>query len=153
MSSNATVREALIAEAIGDVAQLLDRLDAVRPALEEALRGLDQAADGFDARVGTFESRMLALTETAKVRAVEHIARRTDQLSRQALEAQTRAMADAARMHFRAEVDPALQRLTVPLQRLLQSVDRPWELWLTHAATAAVVSAATWLMAAWLWVS
>jgi hypothetical protein len=39
----------------------------------------------------------------------------------------------------------------MPLQRLVQKVDRPWQQWLTHAATAAVASVATWALAAYLW--
>ena len=37
------------------------------------------------------------------------------------------------------------------LQQLVQRVDRPWEQWLTHAATAVVASAATLASAAYLW--
>ena len=153
MGASTTAREALIAEAIGDVTLLLDRLDALGPTLDEVRQGLAQAAGGLDARLAAFETRMAALTEHAKVRAVDHIVRRTDQVARQALEAQTRAMEEAARAALHKELDPALQRLALPLRQLVQRVNRPWEQWLTHAATAVAASAATWLMAAWLWAS
>ena len=35
-------------------------------------------------------------------------------------------------------IEPALQRLAMPLPCLVQKGGRPWEQWLTHAATAAV---------------
>ena len=38
-----TAREALIAEALGDVARLIDRLEALRPAMDQARLVLTQA--------------------------------------------------------------------------------------------------------------
>jgi hypothetical protein len=79
---------------------------------------------------------------------------KTDEMARSSLDAQTRAMEEAARMLFRTEVGPALQRVAVPLQHLADLAHRgarPWEHWLTHAATAVAASALTWMLAAWLW--
>ncbi len=98
---------------------------------------------------------MAGITENAKMQAVKHIARRTDEIARGSAEAQTRAMEEAARMLFRTEVGPALQRVAMPLQHLAELAHRgahPWQHWLTHAATAAAASAVTWALAAWLWI-
>jgi hypothetical protein len=97
------------------------------------------------------EDRMVAITERVKRQAVKHILVRTDEAARRSVDTQTRAMAEAAQTLFKAEIGPALQRLAMPLQRLVQRVDRPWQQWLTHAATAAVASAATWALAVYLW--
>jgi len=150
MNRPSSAREALIAEALGDVAQLLDRVETVVPALEAARQALMQAGLQLAGRLGAFEGRMAALTENAKTQAVQHIVRRTNELARQSLDAQTRAMSEAAQTLFRTEAGPALQRLAVPLQQLVERVDRPWVGWLTHAATAACASALTFVLTVYL---
>ena len=154
MSSPSTAREAFIVETLGEVAALLDRVEAVTPALDASRLALINASTELVGQVTAFESRMAGITENAKVQAVRHIARRTDEMARSSLDAQTRAMEEAARMLFRTEVSPALQRVAVPLQHLADLAHRgarPWERWLTHASTAVVASALTWALAAWLW--
>jgi hypothetical protein len=146
-----TAREALIAEAIGDLARLLDRVEALQPAMLEARQALIEAQARLADQLDAIEDRMGAITDRVKVQAVKHILVRTDEAARRSVDMQTRAMAEAAHTLFKAEIEPALQRLAMPLQRLVQKVDRPWEQWLTHAATAAVASAATWALAAYLW--
>jgi hypothetical protein len=154
MNGRGSAREALIAEALGDVAALLDRVEAVAPALDASRQALISASAEMTAQLTAFESRMAGITENAKAQAVKHIARRTEDIARSSAEAQTQAMEEAARMLFRTEVGPALQRVAVPLQHLADLAHRgahPWQHWLTHAATAAVASGLTWAMAAWLW--
>jgi hypothetical protein len=155
MNTLSTAREAFITEALGEVATLLDRVEAVSPALDTSRLALISASTELAHQVMSFESRMAVITENAKVQAVKHIAHRTDEIARGSVEAQTRAMEEAARALFRAEVGPSIQRLIMPLQQLADLAHRgarPWEHWLTHAATAAVASALTWLLAAWLWI-
>ena len=154
MSGPSSAREAFIAETLGEVAVLLDRAEAVVPALDASRLALINASTELAGQVTAFESRMAGIAENAKVQAVKHIARRTDELARSSLDAQTRAMEEAARMLFRTEVGPALQRVAMPLQHLADLAHRgarPWDRWLTHVATAAVASALCWALAAWLW--
>lgn len=154
MNGTSSAREALIAEALGEVAALLDRVEAVGPALDGSRLALIHASAELAGQVKAFESRMAGITENAKVQAVKHIARRTDEITRVSAEAQTRAMEEAARMLFRTEVGPALQRVAMPLQHLADLAHRgahPWHHWLTHAATAVAASGLTWVLAAWLW--
>lgn len=154
MSGLSTAREAFIVEIIGEVAALLDRVEAVAPTLDASRLALIHASAELAGEVTAFESRMAGITENAKVQAVKHIARRTDEIARVTLDAQTRAMEEAARTLFRTEVSPALQQVTRPLQHLAELASRgarPWELWLTHAATAVLASVLTWALAAWLW--
>ena len=87
---------------------------------------------------------MESVTRKAQSKAVEHIIRRTGEAAAVSIESQTRTMNAAARLAFSAQVDSNLARLTASLQKVLQRVDRPWDLWLTHAATAAVSAAVTW---------
>ena len=154
MNGTSSAREALIAEALGEMAELLDRVEAVAPALDASRLALINASTELAGQVTAFESRMAGITENAKMQAVKHIARRTDEITRVSAEAPTRAMEEAARMLFRSEVGPALQRVAMPLQHLADLAHRgahPWQHWLTHAATAVAASAATWALAAWLW--
>ena len=151
MSHPGTAREALIAEAIGDLAQLLDRAEALYPTMLETTQALIEAHAHLADQLAAFDAHVIALAEKAKVQVVKHILVRTDEAARRSVEVQTRAMAEAAQTLFQAEIDPALRRLAMPLQHLVQRLDRPWERWLTHAATAAVASALTWAVAAWLW--
>jgi hypothetical protein len=131
-------REALLIEAIGEVVNLIDSVDRLTPGLREATREIDLAG---------FESQVLALTEKAKVQAVKHILARTDEAARRSIEQQSRAMADAARVAFGADLGATMQRL----QSLQERPGRRWEQWLTHAAAAATASAATWALAITLW--
>jgi hypothetical protein len=155
MNGTSSAREALIAEALGEIAALLDRVEAVAPALDASRLTLINASTELAGQVTAFETRMAGITENAKVQAVKHIARRTEEIARGSAQAQTRAMEEAARMLFRTELGPALQGVAMPLQHLADLAHRgahPWRHWLTHAATAVLASGLTWAIAAWLWV-
>src|SRR5688572_6090963 len=133
------------------MARLLDRAEALQPAMLELHQSLVEAHAQLTDQLTAFEAHVAALTEKAKVQAVKHILARTDEAARRSVDTQARAMAEAAQTLFTAQIDPALQRLAWPLQQLVQRVDRPWEQWLTHAATAAVACAATSVLTAYLW--
>jgi hypothetical protein len=94
---------------------------------------------------------MAAITENAKTRTVQHLAARADEAARRSIDLQARAMADAARIAFGAELGATLQRLQTSIQPLVERPGRRWEPWLTHAAAAATASAATWTLAVMLW--
>ncbi|MBE2241931.1 MAG: hypothetical protein IAE86_04190 [Burkholderiaceae bacterium] len=147
MNGPTTAREALLAELIGDVAQLIKRMETLTPLMDESRQALAHSSVQLSSQVAAFEIRMAAITENAKIQAVRHITHRTEELAQRTREEQTRAMAESARDLFRTELTPALQRLAMPLQHLVDRLAHPWQSWLTHAATAAVAAAATWLLA------
>ena len=154
MSDLVTVREELMAVAIGQLGELLDRLDTLAPRLDASQLALMVVSSELSEQVTAYEKRMTDITENAKLQAVKHIARRADEVARVTVDTQTRAMEEAARVVFHKEVGPALQRVTLPLQdvaALARKGARPWEGWLLHAATAVLASAISWAMAAWLW--
>jgi hypothetical protein len=150
MTDPSTAREALIVEAIGDVARLLDRVEALVISTDDSRQAAVDANMALAGQLAAFEHRMASLTENAKMRAMEHIAHRVDGVARQATAAQTQAMTQAARDLFKAEIEQPVQRLTKALLHVIERADRPWEIWLTHAATAVASSAATWAFAAHL---
>jgi uncharacterized protein (DUF885 family) len=141
MNRPATAREALIAELIGDVANLLTRVESFTSTMDQAREAMAEAADGVVASVEPFRAQIDAISERAKVKAVEHIARHTHEMARQLQARQREAMAQAAQAILSKEIAPALQRLIVSLERTVQRSNRAYEVWLTHAATA-VLSAA-----------
>jgi hypothetical protein len=147
MNWPSTAREALLAEALGDLAQLLERADALPPVLNESRRALVESQARLAEQLAAFDAHVIALAHTVKMRAVQHILARTEEAAQRSVDTQSRAMTDAAQALFKAQLEPTLQRLAMPLKNLVQRLDRPWEQWLTHAATAAVASAATWVLA------
>jgi len=150
MTSPATAREALIAEAIGDLAKLLDRAEALQSAMLESRQALVDAHAQLADQLAAFDAHVAALTEKAKVQMVKHVLVRTDEAARRSVDLQSRAMADAARVAFGAELGATLQRLQVTLQPLIERQGNRWEWWLTHAAAAAAASAGTWVLALYL---
>ena len=142
-----TTREVLIVEALGEAAKLIRQVEALAPALDRSRQALADAHSGLSGQLAAFETQVLALTEKAKVVAVKHVLTRTEEAARQSADLQSRAMADAARVAFGADLGATLQRL-----QLLHARPGPrWEPWLTHAAAAATASAATWTLAITLW--
>ena len=147
MNRPTTAREALIAEALGEVASLLDRVETLMSSMDAGRVALAHAGAVLDQRLSAFEVGMAGVMQQAKTKTVEHIARRTDEAARQSIEVQTRSMHEAARLAFTAQLETTLARLTNSLQRLIQRADRPWDHWLTHAATAVFSAALTWFLA------
>jgi len=145
-----TAREALVAEALGEIAQVVDRLQAIVPAVDASREALTQASTALSDQLGSFQARTTALAENAKSVAIRHIAQRTDELARSTAEAQVRAMQGAAHAMFRDELNPALQQLTRSIHE--QQTNRMrFESWLTHGAVAVLASALSWAAAAWMW--
>jgi ubiquinone biosynthesis protein UbiJ len=133
-----TAREALVAELIGDVAQLLDRVETLTPTINAARHALTDAARNLASSVGPMQAHMAALADHTKTKAVEHIVRRTNLIAAQTLQEQTRAMTESARAIINSEVGPPLRQLAATVKDVVERAHRPWDAWLTHAATAIV---------------
>ena len=145
-----TAREVLMIEALGDMASLMDRVEALVPALEKTRLALVKANTELAARAAAFESRTAAVTENAKTVAVEHITRRTSEIAQRSNLDQAQAMKEAARDLFNTEFGATLTGLVMSLRPLMKRIDQPWQSWLVHCATAAVSSALSGLVV-WLW--
>ena len=140
MTGSCSAREALIVEVIGEVANLLHKVDALAPTLGEAECAMRETNIQLLDTLAGFENRMIAITENAKRRTVQHLASRVDEATQRAINEQSRAMAEAARAAFGTELTPALQRLQFATHRLSEHTQRPWDAWLTHLATAATAA-------------
>ena len=151
MKPPSTAREALIVEVIGDVAGLLDRVEALMPALDASRQASADAGAQLAAGLEALEDRMAAITETARTQVVQHVVRCTEEAARRAQETQSRVIAEAAREVFRVEVERSLRHLATTVQAASFRRRPTWEAWLTHAATAVAASAATWVLMVWSW--
>ena len=143
MSEPSTAREALIVEALGSVALLLDRVELTTSSMETSRIALANASAELGDRVEKFEAGTASVARQIQVRAIEHILKRTGKATSDSIELQARAMSAAARMAFSEQVHAELARLNAELRRATEHLDRPWDVWLTHAATAAISAAVT----------
>ena len=143
MTAPATAREALIVETIGEVARLIEAVEALAPILKDSCQDLQRANTGLRTELAAFERRIAVIAENAKTQAVKHIVARADEAAGRSIDQQGRAMADAARVAFGAELGATMQRLQTMLQPLLEQHRTVWRRWLTHAAAAAAGSGTT----------
>jgi hypothetical protein len=149
-----TGREALLIEALGEISEVLDRVEQFIPALELAQHRAEEAHGKLATQMATLEVRMGAAAEAAKTHAVTFIAQRTAQVTRGSIELHVRAMEEAAQTLFVKELGPALQGLVQPLlraQEVVRNSARPWDAWFTHATTAAAAALVTWLVTSGAW--
>jgi ABC-type transporter Mla subunit MlaD len=150
LSPPGTAREALLAEALGELGQLLDRLEDVAPRIDAAAHTLNLAAGRLDTQARELDRHLASFAERVQVQAVRHIACRTDELARHSLTLQTRAMEAAALAAFERAAEGAHQR--VPKQAA-SAGDLPGSVtangWLIALVSALLSSAATWWLAWW----
>lgn len=151
MSPPGTAREALLAEALGDLGRLLDRLDAIAPRIDGACRSMNQASERLERQTDEHDRHLASFTERVKVQAVRHIAGRTDELARRSLARQSLALDDAARAIFDRELEAAVARLVKRIGNLQSRPEPPWRSCLTAVGSALLGSALTWMAVLWLW--
>lgn len=145
MSPDRTAREALIVEALGNIGAMLDRVDALIPALAAGREALAGASALLSLKLETFDAHMNAITENAKIKTMQHVAQRTDEMARRSvrdLRENAHLMADAARSALQAEIRQALEQF---IQRHQQPKPRWWHGILTNAAISAAASGYTWV--------
>ena len=137
MDRSTTAREALVAELMGDMAKLLDRVDTLTPAIDDARRKMTAAAQDLAASVAPFKAHMVDIAIETRTTAVDHIVSRANGASAKLIEMQTRAMLDLSKTIVDKEIGPPLRQLAGNLEQLIQRIRRPWwESWANYAATA-----------------
>jgi hypothetical protein len=154
MNHPSTAREALIAETLGEVAALVERVEALAPAMDASRLALLQVSEELVNQVATFENRMEMLTNNAVVVASNHILRRANEVTARTLDSQILAMQAAAREMFNKEFDPAVLRVVARLNHLAQLAQREeklWVRWFTHACAFATGASLACLVLLKLW--
>lgn len=150
MSEPSTRREAMLLETFSEAARLIGSVEALAARLEQVLEAIDDANARLLDALATFEARMNAVTQQAKTQTVKHLAAYTQEAARRSVEQNSKAMADAARVAFGAQVGGAVERLQATLRSLSEAKRRRWEPWLAHAATATASAVATWMVVVYL---
>lgn len=154
MNGTSTAREALIAEALGDLALLLDRLEKVGPKVDETRQALQKSSDSISREIARFAPDMQAFTLHAKLETEKYVNRHVEAAIVSAREEQLRVMQEGARDLFKKEVDPVVRQVSAQLHRLAQLAQprpNPWMPWLTHGAAFATGTAMTWLAVVMIW--
>ena len=136
---SATAREALIVEVIGDVAKLIDRVEALTPVMDASQKRLVAAAIRLGGDLEPFKARLAQVVTQTENAAVEHVRRCTAQIAAESMRKQRQAMDDAARAIVEREIGPPLRQLASTLQTLVERTRRPqWATWATYAATGTI---------------
>lgn len=135
----ASARDALIAEALGEVASLLDRVDALVAALDSVASALNEAGASVEAKAAAFEASTAALVEASKRHLVSHVATKTQETIRAAGDAQMLAIREELRALIRTETTAPARHgsQTAVAQRGVN-----WT-WAAHVATAICASLLT----------
>ena len=144
MNAPRTSREALIAEMLGDLDTLLDRMEAlpqVVAAAEEKLAAtitvLNQAGDKYRMAVTVFN-------EHAKTDLAEYLDRTAVEISSKTVEEQRAAIQEAARMAFRSEASDKAANLARALSEAAQDFRQSvWSRLIEHTVTALIASGFT----------
>jgi len=150
MTSPSSAREALIVEALGDVARLLDRVEALTLSADSTRIALECASAQLTRDLASLGTDIQVIAHQAKVGVVEHVLKRVNKAAGDVMAAQAQAMASAARLAFSEQADSNLARLTKLLGQVPYRVDRPWETWMAHVATAVASSLVTCCIYSWL---
>ncbi len=139
----ANLREALVVEALGDIAVMLERLEAITPALASTCDAVMSAAESLKTSSVDAESRFTAFTQHAVTHLSTHLARRAEELVRAAVEVEAQALHATGRRILHKELEPPVQRL---VRALNDTAHRRlhWASVAAGAVIALVASAAAW---------
>jgi uncharacterized protein (DUF3084 family) len=140
----------LIAEALGDLAQLLDRLEAVGPTLDASRQALLAASNALARQAPLLEDHHNAATQKATAAAVRHIERRTSEFTRTTIEAQRKVMETAAKDLFIEHLNPQLRLLVEPLREMRERLKHPAVSLLVYGTAVIMGAALTEVVEVWL---
>ena len=152
MDRATNLREALLADALGDLHKLLDRTDKLVPAIDEARKAIDDGRKaleesrkamvttvrGLTAEGEAVKRQVVAEAEDTKKATLRYLGDNTKQLVAELVVMQTKAMSDTARSLVEKEVGPKLRELAAKLEKQADRATDPWRDWLAHACTGTV---------------
>jgi len=149
MNSPTNAREILIAEALGDIVRLLDRVEAITATLETTRREMVSTGADLTQRLDAIEGRIQAMARNAAIGLVHRLAQQASEALHTAVAGESRVIADRMRQAFGEQLESLLVRVS-SLSDELRRFNRHWETWLTHLATAIISGLLTWsLTVAW----
>ena len=149
MERPSNIREALLADALGDLHKLLNRADKLVPSIDEARKAIDDGRKaleesrmamvttvrGMTAEVEEVKRQVVAEAEDTKKATLRYLGDNTKRLVAELVVMQTKAMSDTARSLVEKEVGPKLRDLAARLEKQADRANDPWRDWLAHACT------------------
>jgi len=150
MNRPTTAKEALIAEALGDMAALIERLETLAPELQASRQALVLSHKELVNEVAIFKAQMTEVIGFAKVQTARHIGQSADDATKKLIATQTESMQSAGRELFRAEIHPIARQVSQQLQALAERQSRHVATIWTYAG-AAIGGAALSLASAAFW--
>lgn len=148
MSDPRTAREALILEALGELDQALTEAAAAREASAAVAQRIEAAAASLDAAAGRYAAELVRLTDETKRAVTEHVERRINAATTDALASHRKAMQEAATLAFSEQLAPAVRDVArqVEAMRLATPAPFAWE----KVATALLVGLCIGAAVGWL---
>lgn len=139
-----TTREALVAVMLGEVDNLLARIEALPGTVAQAEARLAATVAALDAAGDKYRLMITAFTEEAKAETSGYLERRTGQLAQKTMEEQRGAMQEAALLAFKSEASDKASRLGIALGEAAKEFRRSiWSRFMEHTITALIASSST----------
>ncbi len=137
-----TTREALIAEVLGDLDGLLDRVEALPGRIGAAEAQLTATVAALADASDKYRMAVTAFNEQAKAELTEYLERKAGEITAKTVEEQRVAMQEAARLAFRSEATDRVAVLAKTPARANEAKPRPW-VRLMEIGVASVLSGLT----------
>lgn len=139
-----TVKEALIAEMLGDIDTILARVNALPVLIESAEERLTGTIAALDAAGDKYRTAVALFNEQAKADLSAYLDRKAVEILSNTTEEQKAAIQEAARLAFRSEAADKAADLAIVLSNAAKGFRRSvWVRMFEHAATAIISSMLT----------
>lgn len=148
MNAPRSIREALVAESLGNLDDLLKRVEALPALIDAAEKQIAKTVVALEGAGDKYQMSITAFTERAKVDLNEHVDRISVQVSTRTMEEQREAIQNATLTAFRTEAFEKAASLGVVLRDAAEEFSRSkWSRLIEHGLTAVFSSALTgWLV-------
>lgn len=139
-----TAREALIAEMLGEMEELLVRVEKLPALLEDAEKKIAQTVTALEGAGDKYRQALTAFNEEAKVELTSYLERKAAEIVSKTAEEQRAALQDEARRAFRSEVSDKASVLGSMLEKVGREVRQSTGSRLAeHTITAFIASGTT----------
>lgn len=154
MNISDTAREAVFIEALGGLSELIDRLQAICPAVEDSRQALIDAhaelGEQLSDRLSAFALQLGTMSHTAKDQIVKAVVTHVDVAARRTVEKQKQELRETAHALFGEQVRLAIQNLAIASQRMAEQRASMRYLWLGHAVMGCATFALSWSLPRWI---
>ena len=142
-----TVREELIVALFDDAADLIKRLEALGPVMDDTQFHLAEAARDLAARTEHFHAHMRGVASSEQYRAVHYVREQVEQTARFWQEQQVALLKEAGRAILKEEVGTSLQQVLSSLERTSTRLKRRETVLLHVTNTLVSVATTVWVLA------